>query len=121
MEAGRELDALIAEKVFGITSIEYQRCPTCGYDGLWVGDGYQPYSTDIACAWQVVTRLQSANPYWYNDPEESWVSFQLSPTIGLENRLGWMCNFGDDRTLVYAKTEALAICLAALKALGVEV
>jgi hypothetical protein len=69
LEAGPELDALIAEKVMGGTLI---RCSLHGAkDGPpncrqvhWPGGrvGHPPeYSTDIAAAWTVVERLASLN------------------------------------------------------------
>ncbi len=68
MEAGRELDALIYEKIFG------KRRPQEGekWDGMthffnymhgdwraWDGTPIPHFSTDIAAAWQVVEKLQT--------------------------------------------------------------
>jgi len=90
MKAGRELDALIAERVMG---------------EMWgVGpnleDTLPHYSTQIADAWLVVEKMR---PY-----------FEIYCDGG-----GWVARFGwaDAGTLAaYADTAPLAICLAALKA-----
>lgn len=88
MKAGRELDALIAEKVMG-----WKRVPgDDDQDSAWdTGDpeGYFPYehnfrpSIDIAAAWQVVEKLPylftltTNNPYHPTTPETEWfASFQ---------------------------------------------
>lgn len=75
LEAGRELDALVAEKVMGLTLRGADRCivPNPGEAGYHVGFhiieradpehllGYVPrYSTEIAAAWRVVEKLQEA-------------------------------------------------------------
>lgn len=109
MDAGRELDALVAEKVMGWVCIcerKHQLCP--------VHDSY--YSTDIAAAWQVVERLK----------HDGW-----NVSIGGDN--GWGCTFykvlvrGNDAFTstwteshgpINAENAPLAICLAALKAVG---
>jgi len=51
MVAGRELDELVAEKVFGYESITYDNSP------------YKPFSTDIASAWEVVKKLEKDQFY----------------------------------------------------------
>jgi hypothetical protein len=111
MKPGRELDMLIAEKVMG-----YEYHPTKRYmapknyrdrDGFRVWDEDIPhYSTDIAAAWEVVTKLAEegkqirisnkamGNNYWWSYIEEGAAQGESAPH---------------------------AICLAALKALGVEV
>jgi hypothetical protein len=100
--AGRELDALVAEKVMG-----WDR-------RLWAGRFYWsgPYSDrerfspsmDIAAAWEVVERV------W----QEEWV---------LRRFLGsWQILDGDPldnhRVLASAETAPLAICRAALQAVA---
>ncbi len=88
LEAGRDLDALVAEKVMG---------ETCLFTA-------PAYSTDIAAAWQVVDKLHA-------------LSFYLE--VG---SAGWMARFANiSATEASAATAPLAICLAALKAVGVTV
>lgn len=106
----RELDALVAEKVMG----EQVR-------GTWIIDGVRPdgipnrqcpvehYSSDIAAAWEVVEKLDGE---WKLQGHEG---------------LGWEAGFdsstgGMDAVIVsveaMADTAPLAICVAALKAVG---
>ena len=118
MQAGRELDALVAEKVMGL-NIRY---PTDGNvprePFYWAkdDDGYEEpfacphYSTDISAAWEVVEKL-----------------------MGSGAMFGFVLSVLDDRhtTAVFSETAGHgyrgiseeaphAICLAALKAMGVE-
>jgi len=120
VKPGRELDALVAEKVFGAVvswdkyaggnhphspSINTPECPSCGYDGHWDHDAVPNYSTDISAAWQVVDRLT-----------EVFADMELTVDKGM-----WECLF-DTREIVPehflagADTAPHAICLAALKA-----
>lgn len=125
MKAGRELDAVVAEKVMGWKRVVVPK----DYDGLnagvtllsptataieWAPKGaYQLwhfcplYSTDIAAAWRVVEKL-------------------IEPTIERHgSRWSVTCLREapqDTRWIeVDADTAPLAICLAALKAVDVEV
>ncbi len=95
MKAGRELDILVAQKVMGWSPIEStEYCP-------W-------YSRDISSAWQVVVKLTS---------DMVWLS--LLNYFG-----GWSAIF-DNREhhgiQCEASTAEVAICLAALAAVGYEV
>ncbi len=120
MQPGRELDALVAEKVMGITREQmdrYKNLPSyaASYDGAV--EEPRRYSTDITSAWSVVEKLQSSNPYWDETGKEAFLAFQMSPAWGVEGAC-WMVNFGDSTTLEFGKTAPHAICLAALKAVG---
>lgn len=113
MKPGRELDALVAEKVMGIklpTALIYRPCDVP--DPKVLDDIILPhFSTDIAAAWEVVEKMKS---------------FQLN----LSNGNGyWACFFKDNTkngewscptTITYesAETAPLAICLAALKVMA---
>jgi len=66
MNAGRELDALVAEKVMGWRDVTDRR----HNDGKWTGlydvddshsviDDLPYYSIDISAAWQVVSRMRA--------------------------------------------------------------
>lgn len=125
MPAGRELDALVAEKVMGFVRVADD---TSDYHGVrhgtevllppgetlhslreWlprsgpIAFGYfvtQRYSTDIAAAWQVVERMRN-------------------PDFRLNKDGDWGCSFGGELRFVgLAPTAPLAICRAALKAVG---
>lgn len=112
----REIDILIAWKVMelpepdlkGFTDIPL---PTeVSRDAMAT---VPPYSSDIACAWRVVEKLTTGE----RD------GFQLR-----RNRYGheYVCTLERDPSYsnyitAHAETAALAICLAALKSVGVEV
>jgi len=103
--AGRELDALVAEKVFGYECDPFDYGPTCPVHGKG-----KNYSTDIAAAWQVVEKLMPTIGHIY-------------PAVDLETGelLHWcaVVETGDtSRQGVTADTAPRAICLAALKAVG---
>jgi hypothetical protein len=95
VNAGRELDALVAEKVMGRDMTR----PA----GFKHPIGMPHYSTDIAAAWEVVERLRAAG-HW----------FDLRDIRGN----GYWASFGQEMS-AEGKTASLAICLAALKALDV--
>jgi hypothetical protein len=113
MKAGRELDALIAEKVMGIE-------PWPGRPGVFrapiVPPGVEPkpclppeYSTDIAAAWKLVEKFTR---------EEVKIDIRNSHS----NKAQWTVIIAkspkDAWDLTQADTAPLAICLAALKAVG---
>ena len=106
MLAGRGLDALIAEKVMGLT-VDYEFSEPCilslrdKYDD-W---GFLPnYSTDISAAWEVVEKLCNETgcdvvKVCKRDPELL--------------RGEWSCNLGRGFEAL-GDTAPLAICRAAL-------
>lgn len=121
MQPGRELDALVAEKVMGLP-VKWATDP---YREIGMPEkGRQPYlkgvaggvyydwadvpkySTDIAAAWAVVERFTRLN-----------YDVALHTT-----REGWTCAFRGAllADAAQAPTAAHAICLAALKAVGWE-
>lgn len=108
MDAGRELDALIAEKVMG-TFIPAGSNPSLR-DDAWLNErGYlvwepPPYSTDIAAAWLVVEKLKQS----YDIVDILFANHYVS------------CKVWKDFMIAEedAETAPLAICLAALKAVG---
>ena len=126
-EAGRELDALVAEKVMQLAPRQWRSI--CFVDDheldarVWCYDccgsvgeqGQVPehYSTDIAAAWQVVEML-----------------YKRGFGVGVVMQHGWdtacecivfKTSIVDDDTIhASADTAPHAICLAALAVLGVE-
>lgn len=58
MEAGRELDGLIAEKVFGLRIDERKTGSWAVWDenGKW--EWMKPYSTDISAAWEIIKNFK---------------------------------------------------------------
>lgn len=132
LKAGRELDLLVAEKVMSLVpcdnwrpinfgsaggpafqkDCEHENCYPASERGSAHGrmGGCPQYSTNITLAWQVVEHLRKqgleftidsrgGDPYWAEFANENH-------TVGGQ---------------ASADTPALAICLAALKARGVEV
>jgi len=100
---GRELDALVAECVMGLT---VDRNGHIEKTSNWHAPPPE-YSTDIAAAWEVVERLGWLN--LYQQPGGFW----------------WACFYDiddEDNTSplgeASAATASLAICLAALKTVG---
>lgn len=123
MKAGRELDVLVAEKVMGWT---YKTFPegACPHIKHWYsGEQYmlmKPFSSDISAAWQVVEKLKERTNLF---PQVGWVrvhdnTYQHRCEIWMNDpsahKHGWLAD-------EYADTAPLAICLATLKAVGVEV
>lgn len=112
LEAGRELDALVAEKVMGWASVhpgdEYD--PRTPGSLVYVGitpDQRQlailpPYTTDIGAAWQVIETLAARG-----------VSLDMQYRVFTAE---WELNVGG--ALGYGETAPLAICRAALEAVG---
>lgn len=112
MKPGRELDKLVAEKIFGWNltfNVHRQEW------GQQHSDRFEPvpkYSTDIAAAWMVVERLNSKNISLKldNDPVNA---DEGSNSRGRE----WIAqfwNYGGVSQYGQSETAPHAICLAAL-------
>lgn len=109
MNAGRPLDALVAERVMGLMAhrITVNEALHLMTNGPRPGEPVPVrfYSTDIAAAWEVVEKLHLC---------------ELGMLVDGEGSASWRCVFGGP-AFAEAHTAPLAICLAALKAVGVEV
>jgi hypothetical protein len=105
MKPGKELDALVAEKVMGKNHKE------SNFSNLFpdVPLEYPPYSTDIAAAWEVVEKLKTVlkGEFCISYAANGWTVFRDWHT--------------DSEGLAYANELPHAICLAALRAVGVDV
>lgn len=101
LDPGRELDALVAEKVMGISNSE-----------LKYHYGFSPYhySTDITAAWLVVERLHELFPM--NFFSINMLSKEYGGGFGVQL-------FGDCRVDEQSETAPHAICLAALRTMGI--
>ncbi len=127
MNAGRELDALVAEKVMGLVLTcpvdpRFDHSVGTNRDGSsakrnfcrWP-DGKETwipfYSTDIAAAWQVFNKFTSRY-IWYDDATSVW-------HCHFDSR---RCVMDDCRWHAVSEDEdgCEAICLAALQAVGGE-
>jgi hypothetical protein len=133
LAAGRELDSLVAEKVMGWTQSDDTR--GSGFTvkdgngkglGWWrfdqprLGDAQPHFSTSIADAWLVVEKMRETGwvycivqSYPENAEEPSWDDSTM--------RVRWWVEFSRYRSPIEVtspecESPALAICLAALKA-----
>lgn len=138
----REIDALIAEKVFGGHSMVSFCCPECGGSHFgtgpngnrrchdehdincrWSGEPGEcvpKYSTDIASAWTVVENMIKSG--W--NPTANWHD-ELDGSAGLRQWHACLSKNHHDPDGIwihgYGETAPMAICQAALKAVGAEV
>ena len=130
MEAGRELDALIAEKVMGwssqadglywdagnhrtrlvLGSIIAKKRDEMGLENAQ-GFVFAP-STNITDAWEVVERLVST-PGPNGDHHSVQVDYSGDAVVVIDENEDWQVS-------AIADTAPLAICLAALKAVSQE-
>jgi hypothetical protein len=120
----RRLDALVAEKVMGLTSLPGVCAPRRGtIDDTWgrvLPDGYRErtplYSSSIEAAWRVVKKMQ----------EGGWVSSHTDLSLD-SGQQWWSWHFSHHASIgglaysAQADSPMLAISVAALRALGVEV
>ena len=106
MDAGREMDALVAERVMGfkVQIVERKRdwFGTYKVKHYRVGNSFLPnYSTDISAAWMVVEKID--------------VHFHLE-RYGYDTH-EWVCTLDIGNIITgVASTAPLAICRAVLKA-----
>lgn len=119
MKPGRELDALVAEKVMGwnrlgrdgpsLFGTPPRHRTTDDLSGTGTGQWHVPrYSTDIAAAWEVVERLDMLGS---DGPEGGLVLLRSGDVYMLQDEVGIHYES--------APTAQHAICLAAIKAVVV--
>jgi hypothetical protein len=118
----RERDALVAEKVMGFTETDMDDWWTDDQDAAcyWITgelvNGTWTPSQDMTCAWTVVAKMKADNRQCkinaYNANSSWWVIFAKHNGFG-----------GAISELYEANSESApeAICLAGLRAVGVEV
>ncbi|MFS0591750.1 hypothetical protein AB1L05_09120 [Cytobacillus horneckiae] len=107
----RKIDSLIAEKIMNWKVYKYKNIDTCeaiDEEGniVIVGKEFSP-STKIQDAWMVAEKL----PY----------DVKVTKYKDLEPKYQGLVFIPDNVQMVFADTAPMAICLAALKAVGVEV
>lgn len=120
IKPGPRLDALVAEKVFGCTpyigpSAQYEcGCSPMNPEHETMINSWcviPKYSTSIADAWQVVEKIEK--------------DFAIQISSDGDAKIIWYCYLENEDKGVWvnekADTAPHAICLAALKAIGVEV
>lgn len=117
--AGRELDELIDERLFGFLSYEFiQNREVEFVDGVWRdkqtgkqyrGNAAESYSTDIAAAWLVVGAMNKKFIFVVSldCAPDSWLASFIHGMRGMDEYIEAENN---------APTAPLAICRAALKA-----
>ena len=101
IEAGRELDRLIAETVMGLTP----------------GEPIPPYSTDIAAAWTVVETMIHKDGVYFGAPHFKHKHQNLAALGYPEGTECWYCVINTkllNKVVLCADTAPLAICRAAL-------
>lgn len=111
MKAGRVLDSLVAEKVMGTGSWAKAEWAQCEY----YLNLPKPYSTSIEAVWEVVEKIMT-----------EWRLDKPGRNFKLHRRLeSWECEIESDfigkNATASSITAPHAICLATLKAVGVEV
>jgi hypothetical protein len=127
MEAGRAMDALVAETIFmkkpckytvtGIISTltiwqcEHQSAENCYPDDK--GACLESYSTEIAAAWKIAELMKDRK----NVSDSFGFSWPCELSY-LDDRQVWACVFHGQKSTVegLGETAPLAICRAALKA-----
>ena len=99
MQAGREIDLLISEKVFGV-AVEKEYFMLDG--ASWGKHNPDHYSEYIAAAWEVVNKTSLFNVcmLYGSDSDTHWGIVKLK--------------FGEPKLIVTAETAPLVICRAAL-------
>ena len=121
MPAGREMDALVAERVMGCKpepwldfhGYKSYRCtcllsyPHNSQTGPMADLDLKSYSNDIAAAWDVVEKLTTEKQFWFGLRFHNDDEFQLSSHI-------WEATF-QDFGRGFGETAPLAVCRAALK------
>jgi hypothetical protein len=124
MEAGKELDALVAEKVMGWTGIKHDHAAgghivfTTGTPEGRSRPSHHPvpsYSTAIMYAWQVVEKMGERG-YWF-DIHDTYTGTRAVAFMQKEDGeqlAGWIAGHANDVSV------PLAICLAALMAVESE-
>lgn len=134
----RELNALVAERVMGLRNVrvytgheDLSREHICGegigagfiYDRHYSDYGYEvcnvpDYCNDIAAAWRVALKIASMSGYGVtiHVGDEVWIEKTVETDDGSNHLITWQ----DVARVGTSEGDARAICLAALKAVGVD-
>jgi len=106
LEAGPEMDVLVAERVMRWEQSMVSPCNFLGETGVILG--FKP-SKDISSAWEVLLKMHANGYDWGIDADE--VYFQKGDNTAPDFRCGTALNFGIEKM-------PFAICKAALKAVS---
>ena len=126
MKAGRELDALIAEKVMEHDLQRWINYPTRepvimlkGEDGVWGRRDIPHYSTQIADAWLVVEKFRRGQyPHPNGDGVACCVKMNIYDDVAYPDCYVEIFSPSQKKVTAIANEMPLAICLAALKTKG---
>jgi len=119
MEPGRELDALVAEKIFGL---KYKECIGCYIDSNGDEQKIQRHSTEIAAAWEVVEKMyiegfrytiNILDDWRFEKPTQHCCFAKLKPDC-----TDGSCTKSYDHFHAYGDTVPGVVCKAALLAVG---
>jgi len=118
MKPGRELDTLVAEKIF---RLEYMECIGCYIDSNGNEQKIQRHSTDIAAAWEVVKKMYELGFRYNVNILDDW-RFEKPTQHCCFAKLKPDCTDGSyikdyDHFRAYGNTAPEAICKAALLAM----
>lgn len=116
MNAGRELDALVAEKVMGWKLLGVNGIDGCFaiVDGNSTSFALPKYSTDIAAAKEVADKVGLV----FKQYENGWAAGEAGHMAKADGAIPQWIEMHP--ILRCAKTAPHAICLAALKTVGIE-
>lgn len=120
MKPGRELDALIAERVMGLAIVDLSQIKDGMLEldkpvtSLHIGDP-PPYSTSIEAAWEIVENI--GHTIGDNDDPHDFTIMHNSDGTWTVGWLAFRDGFGISEQ---SNTAPHAICLAALKSIGYE-
>lgn len=126
MNAGLDLDQIIAEKIMGWRRVRPDEPPKTGWrteTGWWVADQgkhgpnemrFPQYSIDISAAWAVVDKLRSIGFYYYVG---NLITTERCLGVTESNTAGFGRLHSPIKTTV-GESAPHAICLAALDAFG---
>jgi hypothetical protein len=131
----RARDALVAENVMGWVDVcvdvdgEYYGYPPSADTSLGC-DRVPRYTTDISAAWGAIDKMKHTDPWEYGRVHLRWGGYgnTLTPKgphgqMMYPNELSWECSIETEASggTGVALTAPEAICLAALRAVGVDV
>ena len=125
MKPGRELDILVAEKVMGFKI--KRKTIDCEYlvEHSQGSARLPDYSTDIAAAWEVMEKLKLVGlEIGYDRYRNKWFCTNLAEDFRYAFDLSesdFKDLMNDDLIAILSDTAPHAICLAAIKIVGVKI
>lgn len=114
MKPSRELDAKVAKHIMGYECVCDEIPIDCPIHAHNDRDTLRPYSTDVAAAWRVIIKMRELG-FGFT------ISDNANRHAGHIDCRFWRLNDDMRRGIAIEDKAPIAICLAALKAAGVEV